>query len=756
MNTFFKIVDFIRYFNLNSNEYSAEIKQKMGLFNLVFVIVSPIIVTSIIYLFFGANSPSKAISIITFLIFGITCFFSKGEFKKYIFYIVTGFLLSTLILISNLINFSLNIEIEISNYIIAKATLTTSFILAVVIFPNDNKKLYNISIFYNLLIFLFFEIIFSLFNVDFLDIGKFRELFENSYRVIVYILNINIIAIAALLFIQDKFYNRNITKLEDEISNMKNTASRNESFIAKIKNERDNALAELESIYKNKFHFFINWREIHLEKSFTYFEIQFDSQHLELANSELITKEILNTYRIVNQKENEEIKFNHYIPKILSTLLPKYFKNKLDIHDENIEDIYVNKFKYSLIAKKTENHIISFFIVINKHFNDIQFTNDFDLTSKFHIFNTIDDFVLVISGNGKIIYINSKFLKSLAYNSDEIMNLYISNVCNTLINKDFDSSFKKINTNLINKNNTFIGKFGERISLETSINEVIFDNSHYFILIGRENNNYINLLKENEIRKNDFNRLISLSNNVIFNSIMNKDWTMTFITENVYELTGYTSQQFISNELTFESIIHDNDKDYVWNEVEKAVKQNTNYDIKYRIISKQKTIEYIHEVGFLIPNQSKENEILIYGYFHNLKNEIEQENLVNDLEKRFLKVLDNVPSLVAVFDKDGNIKFSNKSFINFFSKVEYHQTFIETFNLLTDERIVNNKVLIEAIHKAITGEVVDNIEYELYKIKLYSGETKTLKAKSKIIPYFEKSTLSQMIIFITESYEYID
>ncbi len=756
MKTFLKIVDYIRYFNLISNECSAEIKQKMGLFNLAFVVISPIIVTSIIYLYFVANSPSKAISIITFLIFGIVYFFSKGDFKKYVFYIVSGFLLSTLILISNLINFSLNIEIEISNYIIAKATLITSFVLAVVIFPNDNKRLYNLSIVYNLLIFLLFEVIFSIFSVDFLDIGKFRELFENSYRIIVYILNINIIAIATLLFVQDKFHNRNIAKLEGEISNMKNAAVNKESIIAKIKNERDNAVVELESIYKNKFHFFINWREIHLEKSFAFFEIQFDSQHLELANSELITKEIINTFRIVNQKENEEIKFNHYIAKILTTLLPKYFKNKLDIHDDNIEDIYVNKFKYSLIAKKAENHIISFFIVINKHFNDIQFSNEFNLTSKFHIFNTIDDFVLIISGDGKIIYVNNRFLKSLAYNSEEIMRLYISNVCNTLNNKDFDSSLKKINTHLIEKNNTFIGKFGERISLETSINEIIFDSNHYFILIGRENYNYIKLLKENEIRKNDFNRLISLSHNVIFNSIMNKDWTMTFITENVYELTGYTSQQFISNEQTFENIIHDNDKDYVWNEVEKAVKQNTNYDIKYRIITKQKTIKLIHEVGFLIPNQQNENEILIYGYFYDLNNEIEQKNLVSDLENRFLKVLDNIPTLVAVFDKDGNIKFSNKSFINFFSKEEYHQTFVKTFNLLTDERIVNNKVLFGAIQKALTGEFIDSFEYELYKIKLYSGGIKTLKAKSRIIPYFEKSTLSQMIVFITESYEYVD
>jgi len=84
------------------------------------------------------------------------------------------------------------------------------------------------------------------------------------------------------------------------------------------------------------------------------------------------------------------------------------------------------------------------------------------------------------------------------------------------------------------------------------------------------------------------------------------NWTMEFISEGCLELTGYKSFDLIQNkEIAYASLIHQEDEDYVWTEVQAALKEKRPYEIEYRIITADGSLKHVWEKGSGIYNGDK-------------------------------------------------------------------------------------------------------------------------------------------------------
>lgn len=755
MSIFQKIIESIKTFNTDSPFFTSELKSKVGILNLVILSTLPIIFTAIIYLYFIVGSLAKSIAISIYFISLVIYLFLKDKPKLNLYIINVGFFLPTIILISNLFSLSNNFDIELSHYVIAKTTLVTSFILATIFIPTYNKRIQNFAIFYNLFILLFFELILSLFNVDFSSIGKFRELLIGPYNIIIYIFNVNILVIAILLFIYNKINQIKINLFEDKNNKLQTNINTLTDRIKTLSIDKDNTLNELDYLLNNRFNFVINWKELFLDKTFAYFELEFESQHIELDNANLITNEVINTFKIIEFKEDNDIKFKHYLPRILRILIPKYFSEKNNLIDLEIDELYVNKFKYSFIPKKEGNKIISFFILIHKKLQDFQITNNYDPVSKFHIFNNLDDYVLAFDKDGKIIYVNKTVLDSLSYSKGEFDNVDIFDLSDSFRKTRFSQFLSNVKNDTYEKSITLIGKLGEKIYLDITINQFLVEEYEYFILIGRDNLSYLEIIQEIQHKDDEYNKLLNVSKEVIFKSVVDSDWTILFITDNVYELTGYEKHKFYTNEITFDKIILDKDKEKVWEEILKSVNENTSYDVQYGIRTKQGKVKLIREVGYPIQN-TEDNEINLFGYLEDLSEESSYKNIISDLEDRFLKVIENIPTMISIYDIKGKPQFCNSAFIEFFGMKEHYEAYLNSYNLLEDDRVKENKELFDSIKKAMVGEKIENLTYTLYDVNYNSPKTNTIEFKAKILPYYEKSTFNQMIIFIIESIKILD
>lgn len=93
------------------------------------------------------------------------------------------------------------------------------------------------------------------------------------------------------------------------------------------------------------------------------------------------------------------------------------------------------------------------------------------------------------------------------------------------------------------------------------------------------------------------NSIIKSSPGAIFRTKIDKDWTLIFISEKIYQILGYSSQEFINHSVHLAQIIHPEDLIYVENEILQSLEKKTQYELKYRV--KHKDNHYIHvwEIG---------------------------------------------------------------------------------------------------------------------------------------------------------------
>ncbi len=76
------------------------------------------------------------------------------------------------------------------------------------------------------------------------------------------------------------------------------------------------------------------------------------------------------------------------------------------------------------------------------------------------------------------------------------------------------------------------------------------------------------------------------------------DWTMEFMSQGVVNLTGYKPEALLNNaETAFNDLIVDEDREYVWSEIQKALKEKKYFQVAYRIKTKQGAIKWVWEKG---------------------------------------------------------------------------------------------------------------------------------------------------------------
>jgi PAS domain S-box-containing protein len=74
-------------------------------------------------------------------------------------------------------------------------------------------------------------------------------------------------------------------------------------------------------------------------------------------------------------------------------------------------------------------------------------------------------------------------------------------------------------------------------------------------------------------------------------------WTLEFVSDGCYELTGYQADELLMNRITsFAELIHPDDRDFVWNEVQEAISERRPFRLMYRIRSRQ-GVKWVWEQG---------------------------------------------------------------------------------------------------------------------------------------------------------------
>ena len=139
-----------------------------------------------------------------------------------------------------------------------------------------------------------------------------------------------------------------------------------------------------------------------------------------------------------------------------------------------------------------------------------------------------------------------------------------------------------------------------------------------------------------------------------------RSWTMTFVSEGCVSLTGYSPQDLVGNRvLSFNDIIHPDDRETVRERVQTAVLQHSPYQLQYRIQTATGDEKWVWEQGTGI--YSDEGELLaLEGFINDITERKTADVLVKASEEKYRALVNNIQDGVFIL-QDSKFKFVNEA-----------------------------------------------------------------------------------------------
>ncbi|HVO75222.1 MAG TPA: PAS domain-containing protein, partial [Ignavibacteriaceae bacterium] len=104
--------------------------------------------------------------------------------------------------------------------------------------------------------------------------------------------------------------------------------------------------------------------------------------------------------------------------------------------------------------------------------------------------------------------------------------------------------------------------------------------------------------EENKENQRKLSTLISNVPGIVYRCKNDCNWTMEFVSEGCFEITGYKPEELINNnKISYNEIIFPDDRGYVFEEVRKALNKKEPYQLSYRIKDSSNEIKWVWERG---------------------------------------------------------------------------------------------------------------------------------------------------------------
>jgi len=118
-------------------------------------------------------------------------------------------------------------------------------------------------------------------------------------------------------------------------------------------------------------------------------------------------------------------------------------------------------------------------------------------------------------------------------------------------------------------------------------------------------------------------------------------WTMVFVSEGCKGLTGYSPQDILLNKrIAFETIIHEDYREFVRSSIESAIDNNQRFEIEYCIRHADGRILWVLERGNPVYNELGKIEAL-EGFVEDITKRVKVEQALRHTEERYRSIFEN-------------------------------------------------------------------------------------------------------------------
>ena len=118
-----------------------------------------------------------------------------------------------------------------------------------------------------------------------------------------------------------------------------------------------------------------------------------------------------------------------------------------------------------------------------------------------------------------------------------------------------------------------------------------------------------------------------------------------FVSDTIEALTGYTSAEFLANDVVFDDLILGDHRDRTDQELDAAVGAGRSFIIEYPIRHRDGSVRWLSEHGQIIYDDTGEPEFL-EGFMFDVTSRVEAVNETRESETKLANLIDNVPGAV--------------------------------------------------------------------------------------------------------------
>ncbi len=162
-----------------------------------------------------------------------------------------------------------------------------------------------------------------------------------------------------------------------------------------------------------------------------------------------------------------------------------------------------------------------------------------------------------------------------------------------------------------------------------------------------------------EVSHRSLNTLISNLQGIVYRCRNDKNWTMEFLSDGTMDLTGYSPKEIIlNNVVSFNDIIYKDDREYVWNETQKALSERKHFQIIYRVVKKTSEICWVWGKGEGIFSDSGELKFL-EGFITDVTSQKQVENSLRESQQLFETLALTAPVGIFRTREDGYTTYVN-------------------------------------------------------------------------------------------------
>ncbi|MGK7346467.1 MAG: PAS domain S-box protein [Candidatus Nitrospinota bacterium M3_3B_026] len=146
-----------------------------------------------------------------------------------------------------------------------------------------------------------------------------------------------------------------------------------------------------------------------------------------------------------------------------------------------------------------------------------------------------------------------------------------------------------------------------------------------------------------------------------YRCLNDRDWTMEFVSEGCLDLTGYKVSDMLGNRIvSYADLIHPDDREMVWKEVQEAIRKGESYTLMYRITTADGQLRWVWEKGAAVRSGDGDVEEL-EGFISDITALKRAEEALSESESRLRVITDTAIDSIIQMDDEGRITFWNKA-----------------------------------------------------------------------------------------------